>query len=145
MLREFKVDKNKVNYRDLIKALEDYPAEATRQSMVYPRNRKYLSNKKRRSSVEGGPKVDDFKDPSQRNRAAIEAIHAKISRKIVNPGDLRLAFEKYDISRRGRITYDFFMMALGHFGLVFEEAEAKQLLIVMDPNGEKSIDRKSVV
>jgi Ca2+-binding EF-hand superfamily protein len=140
LLREFKVDKNKVNYRDLIKALEDYPAEATRQSMVYPRNRKYLSNKKRRSSVEGGPKVDDFKDPSQRNRAAIEAIHAKISRKIVNAGDLRLAFEKYDISRRGRITYDFFMMALGQFGLVFEEAEAKQLLIVMDPKGEKSIE-----
>ena len=106
LLREFKVDNSRVNYRDLIKALEDYPAEATRASMVFPGNRKYIHDKKRRaSSHDGGSKVDDFKDPSQRNRAALEVMHAKISRKIVNPGDLRLAFEKYEVSRRGRITY----------------------------------------
>jgi Ca2+-binding EF-hand superfamily protein len=141
LLREFKVDNSRVNYRDLIKALEDYPAEATRASMVFPGNRKYIHDKKRRaSSHDGGSKVDDFKDPSQRNRAALEVMHAKISRKIVNPGDLRLAFEKYDVSRRGRITYDFFIMALGQFGLVFEETETKTLLRSMDPSGEKSIE-----
>ena len=107
MVREFKTENKRLNYRELIKALEDYPAEASRQSMVFPGSRKYIENKKRRaaqkSAQEKESKVDDFKDPSQRNRAALAGIHTKISRKIINAGDLRLAFEKYDVSRRGRI------------------------------------------
>lgn len=103
-----------------------------------------MSDKKRRAAQkikqDPGSKLENLKDPSQRNRAALESIHAKISRKIINAGDLRLAFEKYDISRRGRITYDFFIKALGQFGVLLEEEETSTLLRSMDPDAEKSIE-----
>jgi len=140
LTREFKTGKNRINYRELIRALEEYPAKVARQSLVYPANRKYLQQKKQRATSHATTSFDSFKDPSQRNRAALEAVHTKVSRKIINPGDLRLAFEKFDVSRRGRISYDFFMKALGQFGIVLQDAETHCLLRSMDPDNEKSIE-----
>jgi Ca2+-binding EF-hand superfamily protein len=141
LIRNFKSGKNLVNYKELIRVLEEYSSESQKQNVIYKANRKYLRDKKlQAASKDQKSIVENFKDPAQRNRAALEAIHAKISSKIMHAGDLRLAFEKYDVSRRGRITYDFFVKALAQFGVDLEELEAKTLYKSMDINGEGSFE-----
>ena len=141
LTREFACGPKRINYRDLIQALENYPAERARRNLIFPGDRKYIKDKhnKKHADTEGAKDLLN-PDPSIRNKAALEAVFLKINRKIANAGDLRVAFEKFDVSRRGRITYDDFVKALLQFGISLGETEADTLLRSMDPDGQKSVE-----